>query len=196
MTPTQTAPSPLLHSALSKLNIKPINSASRNRRVCARILDHNRDTTPERNNRMPIRHVYKTRITVKLSLIDSGDMHQFINVAIKTLLTELKKSDPITTILPWRESDCNNELTNPEEVPRQIHTMRQYANKLYIPNGGLNRVIYPHLYIRHNKLLVDLKSDMKDWLFNTNCGIYYKMLQVEDGIEVGWVLYSTRKMDV
>ncbi len=97
-TPSQDAPSPL-HIALSTLNIKPVNPASQNRRVCARILNHNRDTTPERINRRPIRHTYKTRITVKLSLIDSGDMHQSINEAIKTLLTELKKSDSTTTTL-------------------------------------------------------------------------------------------------
>jgi len=194
LTPLQDAPSPL-HTALSTLNIKPVNSASRNRRVCARILNHNRDTTPERNNRRPIRHTYKTRITVKLTLIDSGDMHQSINEAIKSLLKELKKSDSTTTILPWRENDHNKELIKPEEVPRQIHTMRQYVNKLYVPNEGLNRVIYPHLYIGHDKSLEDLKSDLKDWLHITNCGIYYKMLQVEDGTEVGWLLYSTREMD-
>ena len=73
-TPSQDAPSPL-HIALSTLNIKPVNSASQNRRVCACILNYNRDTTPERHNRRAIRHTYKTRITVKLSLIDSGNMH-------------------------------------------------------------------------------------------------------------------------
>ena len=192
--PSQDAPSPL-YTALSTLNIKPVNPVSRNRRVCARILNHIRDTTPERHNRRAIRHTYKTRITVKLSLIDSGDIHQSINEAIKTLLTELKKSDSTTTILPWRENDHNKELIEPEEVPRQIHTMRQYANKLYVPNKGQNRVIYPDLYIGHGKFLEDLKSDMKDWLHSTNCRIYYKMLQVEDETEVGWLLYSTREID-
>ena len=74
--------------------------------------------------------------------------------------------------------------------------MRQYVNKLYVPNEGFNRIMYPHVYIGHDKALTDLKSDMKTWLQNSNSGIYYKMLQVEDGTEVGWLLYSTREMDV
>ena len=29
----------------------------------------------------------------------------------------------------------------------------------------------------------------------TNSGIFYKMLQVEEGTEIGWFLYSSREMD-
>ena len=36
---------------------------------------------------------------------------------------------------------------------------------------------------------------MNTWLQTLNNGIYYKMLQVEDGAKIGWLLDSTREMD-
>ena len=36
---------------------------------------------------------------------------------------------------------------------------------------------------------------MNIWLQTSKNGIYYKMLQVEDGIEIGWLLYSTKEKD-
>jgi hypothetical protein len=43
--------------------------------------------------------------------------------------------------------------------------------------------------------LSDLRKDMQMWLQDSNHGIYYKMLQVEDSSEIGWLLYSTKEMD-
>ena len=175
--------------------VKKINPASRNRRVCNRILMQNRDSTPERQNTRTYHHVFKTRVTVKLTLADTGDMHQSIRDALKGLLTAMTKSDPSVTIMPWLTKSHLKELHRPEEIPHMINSMRSYANKLYVPGEGKNRVIYPHIRIGHDDSLEVLKEKLSSWLRESNSGLFYKMLQVEEGSEVGWLLYSTREMD-
>jgi hypothetical protein len=36
---------------------------------------------------------------------------------------------------------------------------------------------------------------MQLWLQDGDHGLFYKMLQVEDSLEIGWLLYSTKEMD-
>ena len=50
--------------------------------------------------------------------------------------------------------------------------------------------------IGHNESLDTLKKKVKNWLRETNFRIYYKTLHMEQGTEFGWLLYSTRKMNV
>ena len=90
-----------------KLRLK---SPSRNRRVCNQILTQNRDTTPERQNNRTYQHVFKTRETVKLTLVDTGDMHQSIRDALKRFLKALTKSDSSATLMPWVTKSHLKEL--------------------------------------------------------------------------------------
>ena len=55
--------------------------------------------------------------------------------------------------------------------------------------------IYTNIHLGHNHNFNDLRESRQDWLTSANHGLYYKMLQVEDSSEVGWLLYSTREMD-
>jgi len=175
--------------------VKKVNPSSRNRRVCNRILSQDRDTTPERQNTRTYQHTFKTRVTVKLTLSTVGDMHQSIRDALKGLLSALTKADSTITLMPWLSHSNSKELHRPEEIPHLINSMRGYANKLYVPGEGNNRVIYPHIRLGHDDSLEELKEKVGDWMRETNSGIFYKMLQVEEGTEVGWLLYSTREMD-
>lgn len=36
---------------------------------------------------------------------------------------------------------------------------------------------------------------MQLWLQDRDHGLFYKMLQVEDSLEIGWLLYLTKEMD-
>ena len=124
----------------------------------------NRDSTPERQNTRTYHHVFKTRVTVKLTLADTGDMHQSIRDALKGLLTAMTKSDPSVTIMPWLTKSHLKELHRPEEIPHIINSLRRYANKLYVPGEGNNRVIYPHIRIGHDDSLEVLKEKLSSWL--------------------------------
>ena len=156
-----------------KLRLK---SPSRNRRVCNQILTQNRDTTPERQNNWTYQHVFKTKETVKLTLVDTGDMHQSIRDALKRFLKALTKSDSSATLMPWVTKSHLKELYWPEEIPHMINSMRSYVNKLFVPGEGNNRVMYPHMMIGHDVSLEDLKEKLSSWMRETNSGLYYKML--------------------
>ncbi len=77
----------------SSRQVKKVNLSSRNRRVCNRILSQDRDTTPEQQNTRIYQHTFKTRVMVKLTLSNVGDMHQSIRDALKGLLSGLTKVD-------------------------------------------------------------------------------------------------------
>ena len=155
----------------------------------------NRDTEPERQNIRTYQHVFKTRVTVKLTLTDNGDIHQSIRDVLKSFLTVLTKSDPSVTIILWVAKSHLKELRRPEEVPHMINSMMSHVNKLFVPREGSNRVIYPNMMIGLDDLLEVLKVKLSIWMKETNLGLYYKMLQVEEGAKVGWLLYSTREMN-
>lgn len=55
--------------------------------------------------------------------------------------------------------------------------------------------IYINIHLGHNHDFQDICEALQSWLSSANHGLYYKMLQVEDSSEVGWLLYSTREMD-
>ena len=40
-----------------------------------------------------------------------------------------------------------------------------------------------------------IREEIYAWVNNYGHGIFYNMLQEEDGVEIGWLLYSTREMD-
>ena len=51
------------------------------------------------------------------------------------------------------------------------------------------------IFVGHNVDFEDIRESMQTWLTTVSYGIYYNMLQVEDAVDVGWLLYSTREMD-
>ena len=115
---------------------------------------------PERQSTQTYQHVFKTQVTVKLTLTDTRDMHQLIRDALKSLLTALTKSDPSVTIMLWVAKSHLKELHRPEEEPHMINSMRSYENKLFVPGEGRNRVIYPNMMIGHDDSLEMLKEKL------------------------------------
>ena len=107
-TKDKTTKNPVQNTTVSiPWQVKRVNPSSRNRRVCNRILGQDRDTTPERQNTRTYQHVFKTRVTVKLTLSNVGDMHQSIRDSLKSLLAALTKADATATIMPWlSRSNC------------------------------------------------------------------------------------------
>ena len=140
------------HSTTSSpRHVKKVNPSFRNRRVCNRILSQDRDTTPERQNTRTYQHAFKTRVIMKLTLSNVGDMHQSIRVALKSLLSALTKVDSTITIMTLLSHSNSKELHRSDEIPHMINSMRGYANKLYVPGVGNNRVIYPHIQLGHDE---------------------------------------------
>lgn len=101
-------------------------------------------------------------------------MHQSIRDTLKSLLSALTEADSTATIMPWlTKTNSSKELHWPEEIPHMINNIRDYANKLYMPGEGNNRVMCPHFWIGHDDSLDVLKEKMGDWMRESNSEIFF-----------------------
>ena len=73
--------------------------------------------------------------------------------------------------------------------------MNKYLHKLYVPKKSTEGVIYPHIHIGHGMDFHTICEDIQAWVITYGHRIFYNILQEEDGVEIGWLLYSTREMD-
>ena len=56
-------------------------------------------------------------------------------------------------------------------------------------------MLYPMLHLGHNIALNDIRESLQPWLTSMDYGLYFNMLQVDDAVDIGWLLYSTQEMD-
>ena len=73
--------------------------------------------------------------------------------------------------------------------------MHKYLHRFYTPKKGDERTIYPHIMIGHGIVYQTICEEIYPWVNSGDHGLFYDMLQEEDGAEIGWLLYSTREID-
>jgi hypothetical protein len=176
---------------------KAINSKSTNRRQCKRASDDLSISTPVQNNLSQRKHAFSTRLTLKMKCPASENAEEMLINIIHQFIGELISADSTSAILPWKAIHrSKRHITKAAEVPNNTRQLRTYLNKFYIsrtPNATF--VTYPGIHIGHNKTLPEIREEMQLWLQEGEHGLYYKMLQVEDSADIGWLLYSTKEMD-
>jgi hypothetical protein len=176
---------------------KAVNHKSTNRRTCKRASDNVSLSTPEQNNLSQRKHAHTTRVTFKMTCIPSDDAEKMILSIFEEFIEELTQADPTAAILPWKSIHrSQGSISKTSEVPKNTKALRTYLNKFYInrtPNKQFTT--YPGVHIGHDITLSELREEMQLWLQDGDHGLFYKMLQVEDSSEIGWLLYSTQEMD-
>ena len=55
---------------------------------------------------------------------------------------------------------------------------------------------YPAVYIQHSMTMKEIKEDAEWKLKEINANVFNKSLQVEDTVQMGWLLYSFEAMDL
>ena len=167
---------------------KTINPSSKNRR------ERNRDKTPESNNRNQYEHHYYTRVTFKMEVKASDDPIAIIRQIVKEFLREINQIDNQAVILPWKSSSNLEPLTTVMSLPTTVTGINKYLHKLYTPKKGNDEgIVYPHIRIGHDINFYTIREEIQAWVAICGHGIFYNMLQKEDGVEIGWLLYSTRE---
>ena len=176
-------------AASTKAKYKQVNPVSKNRR------ERNRDKTPESNNRTQHDYTYYTRVTFKISVKASDEPISTIKDIVKELLRELYQIDNQLSILPWKGASTLEPLSTITTIPNTVTGLNKYLHKLFVPKKGTESTIYPHIRIGHEMDFHTIREEIYSWVNNYGHGIFYNMLQEEDGVEIGWLLYSTREMD-
>lgn len=176
---------------------KKVNGSSRNRRRCNRLNPGMQSaTTPDRNNRSTPTTTFITRISWKISLPSSAKPLDTIITITKDMLRELQAIDSKAYLIPWSRIDAvKGRVAQASEVPNTNVGLRVFLNRMYVPKPNLERTIYVNIQLAHDIDFNDIRERMQPWMTSGNHGFYYKMLQVEESVAVGWLLYSTREMD-
>ena len=81
------------------------------------------------------------------------------------------------------------------DIPNWHDELSTYFPKLYTGRPQQQNIIYTKIYIGHEEKFEVLSTDVKYWLMSGNHGLYYNMLQSEDSVKIGWLLYSTKSHD-
>ena len=115
---------------------------------------------------------------------------------MQEFIQELRKVDNTAALLPWKDSESKaKRIINPNDMPTTASKLRKYLKKFYVGKPNQELTIYPGIYIGHNQSFNKLREELQDWLDSGNHAMFYMMLQAEDSVEIGWLLYTTREMD-
>ena len=174
---------------------KSVNSRSTNRRQCIRMTEPQGDKTPESHNRSAYVHKYSTRVTWKISMSASDEPIKRAKEIAQEFLKELAQIDEKIVLLNWYESGTAPPITPNAQMPTTVTGTHKFLHKLFVPKPGKDSIIYLQVRLGHDVDFHTLQEEISNWTSAYGHGMYYNMLQAEDGTDIGWLLYSTREMD-
>ena len=177
------------------LKYKAVNANSKNRRQCIRTNQLQGEKTPEATNRTNYIHKYNTRLTWKMNVPASDDPISKVKEITQEYLRELSQIDDKVLILNWYENGTSPPIAPNAPLPTTVTGTHKYLHKLFVPKPGKDSVIYPQVHLGHDVDFHTLRDELSNWTQNFGHGMFYNMLQAEDGTDIGWLLYSTRDMD-
>ena len=138
---------------------------------------------------------YYTRFSLKLKIPATNNPITALSDIFQDFMKELQQADPDAAIHLWKKYSSTPILTPQSETPTSITLLAKYLHRVYLPKKGESTTVYPMVYMGHYVDFDDIREAMRTWLTAQGYGMYYNMLQVEDGVDAGWLLYSTKEMD-
>ena len=127
-------------------------------------------------------------MTLKLALDASADPMKAIQALMKEFLREINNLDTSLVILPWHKKSFLAPIQANGSLPNTITAMHKYFHKLFIPKKETETTIYSQLMIGHENDFDILREGIHPWVQSNGHGLFYNMLQEEDGVEIGWLL--------
>lgn len=76
-----------------------------------------------------------------------------------------------------------------------LDAFRVFTKKSWTGKPNLPHTSYINLWVGHDLPIEEIRSDMRSWLDTSKHGTYQEMLQAEDSVDIGWLLYSTQAID-
>lgn len=178
---------------------KPVDHMSTNRRECNRLSDQNdsENPTPGANTTQDeYLHHFKTRISVKVNVPPSDTPETALMHRIKEFIRELKEADESIVIFPWKAKDYGKcAIDKADDVPSDLRKFKIFTKKIWAAKPDVAATTYFQLWVGHDFDIKDIRFNMQDWLRQGQHGVYVDMLQADDSVDVGWLLYSTQTMD-
>jgi hypothetical protein len=138
--------------------------------------------------------VFVKRYDLRINLQPSDEADVTLVATFKEILTKLQECDPSLILYTWSDDNLAH-ISKPSQVPRTISDLRRYISRARpLPAGGS---LYTSIRLGHTQPMKDrIIADMGWWLEKQKHGLYLRPIQAENTEVVGWLLYSTRNMNI
>jgi hypothetical protein len=153
-------------------------------------------TIPPRPNRSSQKgDFFITRLELRVCLAQATTNEtniQKLHRHLVEIATELTSVDNDLKFIPWKNQQVYEEITA-QQVPNHQPGINKFFNRAYPKTDGLT---YADLQIKHKRPAGDIINDIALWLSNRQHGLYFQTLQCEEVSNIGWLLWSFRKIDL
>ncbi len=150
----------------------------------------------------PIEEIQHENIATRFSRIElrlcmqpndneNGDVNQ-LRRQLQEVIQQLLTVDPHIRFWSWyeRSNDSHLNITN---IPRDIRSINRYFNRIAPSQFGM---VHGEFRMEHSRRWEDIIYDLTPWLSENRHGLYYQHLQCPSTTNLGWLLWSFRKIDV
>ena len=122
---------------------------------------------------------------------ENGDVYQ-LRRQLHEVIQQLLNVDPHIRFWSWyeRSNDINLNITN---IPSDIRSINRYFNRIAPSQNGM---VHGEFRMEHSRRWEDIIHDLTPWLSELRHGMYYQQLQCPSTTNLGWLLWSFRKIDV
>jgi hypothetical protein len=135
-----------------------------------------------------------TRVELRVNITNATEPEnnlQKLHRHLVEILTTLRESDPIVKVIPWKEQQQYAEI-DASNIPKHQSGITRFFNRIMPKNEGS---AYADMRIKHTRQFGDIMNDIQLWLSNNRHGIYFQTLQCENTTNIGWLLWSFRRIE-
>ena len=181
-------------AGFSKSTTTPLNTQGKTQSTSAS--SRNSAAPPRSTQRCKPPRPLDIRFDVKLPVPPSAAADTALIEVIKKLFTRLKTIDPTIVIYPWYQEHITSAptLLEPNSTPTSISTLKKYFPRIFPRTAGGD--YYTTVRLGLSDPLEHLMDNISWWLQEHKIGLWQRPLQCEETTVLGWLLYSTREMDV
>lgn len=131
------------------------------------------------------------RINVPPTTFPQNSVEKLYNLIVE-MIKELRKSDPSIQVAPWAEKDSNEVCMSMKKNYMSLQELHKYVPRVQNMEQGTT---WGDIRLLHKKSYTDILYDTGIWLKNHGYGLFFKELQAETILNVGWMLFSFRTID-
>jgi hypothetical protein len=135
-----------------------------------------------------------TRVELRVNITNATEPENNLKKLhrhLKEILTTLSESDPTVKVIPWKEQQQYTEI-DASNIPNYQSGITRFFNRIMPTNEG---PAYADVRIKHTRQFGDIMNDIQLWLSNHRHGIHFQTLQCENTTNIGWLLWSFRRID-
>jgi hypothetical protein len=134
---------------------------------------------------------FELRVNINIQTTNNDNNLQKLRNHLVEIVHKLTETDNDLKIVPWKEQSVYEEIDE-KSIPHNQPGINKFFNRIVPRSEGFT---YADIRIKHKRASKDIINDISLWLSNNQHGLYFQTLQSEETVNIGWLLWSFRKID-